>query len=58
MTCGMGREETWPGRRLQHGQEVESVHILQAAKRGWMGTDCSEYHEVRPVETSKGGDSL
>lgn len=55
MTCGMGREETRPGGRLQHEQEVEGARISPAAKIGWMGTDSSEYHEVRPVETSKGG---
>jgi len=34
VTCGMGREETRPGGKLQHGQKLEDAHISQAAKRG------------------------
>lgn len=48
MTCGMIREKTCPGGRLQHGQEVEGARISQAVKRRWMEADFSEYCEVGP----------
>lgn len=51
VTCGTGREETWPGGRLQRGQKVPISH-KQQKEGGWGLTVQST------VEASKGGDSL